>query len=327
MASLKIPCFGETEFYENRENNSSVSVVIPHADRTAFDAYCEKLTQNGYRKREARSIPAHEYAAFQSEDDAVFLNYFETVGELYVVTEERCNYFAYTDHPGTARLSTTLTQMDLADFGMSYVIRLSDGRFLIIDGGRDFETDREKLYKQLVENTPDGQPVVAAWILTHPHSDHFHLFVSFMETYGDRITVEKILYNFPEHDDLERYPDFTRTDKRFDYNTSALAWVPRMLACIEKSGADVYHPHTGQIYKIGNATCEILVCMDDTMHCTNKVNATSPVLRIELEGQVILFATDASFSFASLPQKYGAYLKADILQIPHHGFQSGTAEG
>ena len=47
---------------------------------------------------------------------------------------------------------------------------------------------------------------------------------------------------------------------------------------------------------------------------------------MELCGQVILWATDASFSDAKLPEKFGGYLKSDILQVPHHGLQCGTAE-
>ena len=40
----------------------------------------------------------------------------------------------------------------------------------------------------------------------------------------------------------------------------------------------------------------------------------------------MLWTNDAAFSHAKLPERYGEYLKADILQIPHHGFQSGSAE-
>ena len=42
-----------------------------------------------------------------------------------------------------------ITQIALEDFGMSYVIRLSDGRFIVIDGGRDFEPESDKLFKAL----------------------------------------------------------------------------------------------------------------------------------------------------------------------------------
>ena len=47
---------------------------------------------------------------------------------------------------------------------------------------------------------------------------------------------------------------------------------------------------------------------------------------MEIAGQVILWAADASFSASRLSEKYGKHLKSDILQVPHHGFQGGTVE-
>ena len=60
---------------------------------------------------------------------------------------------------------------------------------------------------------------------------------------------------------------------------------------------------------------------------SGNINAASLVIRMELAGQVILWSTDASYSIAKLPERYGKHLKADILQVPHHGFQCGNAEG
>ena len=48
---------------------------------------------------------------------------------------------------------------------------------------------------------------------------------------------------------------------------------------------------------------------------------------MELAGQVILWGADMPCSEARLAEKYGEYLRADILQVPHHGFQSGEASG
>ena len=46
---------------------------------------------------------------------------------------------------------------------------------------------------------------------------------------------------------------------------------------------------------------------------------------MELGGQVILWASDASFEHSKLVERYGSYLKSDILQVPHHGFGCGSA--
>lgn len=327
MSRIKIPAFGENEFFENRENNGSVVVVIPKAKSEAFSAYSDMLECKGFEKKEFRSTDKQLYAAYFDGESAVFLNFFETVNELYIVIEENCKYFSYTDASTDTCVSPTLTQMGLEDYGMSYVVRLSDGRFVVIDGGRDFEPDREKLYDHLIKTTPHEKPVIAAWIMSHPHSDHFHLFVGFTDSYGDKVVIEKFIFNFPEYDDLEHYPKLASSSSNFDYNNSSVVWIPKMLENIEKIGAPVYTAHTGQIYKIGDATFEILASMDDTIHLSDNINATSLIMRMELAGQTVLWSTDGSYSISKLPEKYGEYLRSDILQVPHHGFQSGTAEG
>jgi len=327
MKKLQIPAFGESEYFENRENDRSVVYMISNVDANAFSAYCDLFAEQGYTQMEQRRTDTHLYAAYVKDAEAIFLNYFGAVRELTLVVETDSPYFTYTDHPTDATVIPQITQMEIADFGMSYVIRLSDGRFIVIDGGRDFAIDREHLFLHLRAASVHEKPIIAAWILSHPHADHFHLFVGFVDQYAEDVVIEKMFFLFPEADDLAHYPKLEKSDPRFDYDNSETTYIRKLHERIERLGLPIYRPHTGQIYRIGDAVCEILGCMDDTLHATQNINAASLVIRMELGGQVIFWATDAPMSVMRLPEKYGDYLKADILQIPHHGFQSGTAEG
>jgi hypothetical protein len=299
---------------------------MENAAAGAFDAYCALLEENGYERKEAYRQDSHRFAAYDDGERGIFLNEYGTIGRLTIVEEENCRYFAYADVYAKNSVPAQITQISLEDFGNSYVIRLTDGRFIVIDGGREFEPEQDKLYRCLSDGAMGKKPVIAAWILTHPHSDHFHCMIGFMERYGDAVTVEKFLFNFPEPDDYAHYPALGNKDKRFEDN-SPTTNIPKMLAAVNASGAAVYTPHTGQRYRIGDAALEILSSMDDTIHCSQNVNASSLVIRMELAGQVILWSADAAYSDTRLAERYGSYLKADILQIPHHGFQSGTAAG
>lgn len=326
MKNLHIPAFGEAEFFENRESGNATAVMIPNADIHAFSKYGRLLEECGFMQKEERRTDTHLYAAYSDGETALFLNWFAATNELYLVTEEHCRYFSYSDQMQSTVTTAEITQLELEDFGMSYVVRISDGRFILFDGGRNFETDRDRLYQHLKDRSVHEKPRIAAWILTHPHPDHFHLFIGFMDKYADDVIIESFLFHFPECTDFAHYPALADTDSRFDYDTSAPAYIPRMLAHMEKTGAPIYTAHTGQIYRIGDAVCEVLASMDDTIHISGNINAISLVIRMELAGQVILWAADASFSITKLPEKYAAHLKADILQVPHHGFQSGTTE-
>ncbi len=318
-----IPVFDETKATVHSINKHSCVLYLEEATEKDRISYCEYFEQHQGIRKEYDKRGGHSYAAYIVENQSVFINYYDSAHILTVVTEECNDYFTYQDFSyQDIRIVPQLTQLSLEDFGMSYAIRLSDGRFIVIDGGWNFEPDVDRLMQCLKEGSPHEKPIIAAWFLTHPHVDHFHCFIGFAEKYGKDVIVEKCFANFPEADDLERFREFSKDDFRVK-NTASQYTIPLMYEKIKQLQAKFYTPHTGQIYKIGDAVCEILSSIDDTIHCSESVNASSLVFKMELAGQTLLWTADTSFEIAKLPQRYGAYLKADILQVPHHGFQCG----
>jgi hypothetical protein len=49
-------------------------------------------------------------------------------------------------------------------------------------------------------------------------------------------------------------------------------------------------------------------------------------MKMELGGQTIFWGADAGFGYSKIPERYGEYLKSDILQVPHHGFGMGDSD-
>ncbi len=326
MLNISFPAFGEQVYTDHIVNSNTCILTISDSTADLFEAYGRLLEENQFVSKEKRYMKEHLFSAYSQGTYAIFLNYYVNTSELMIVVEKESAYFSYVDTMGVERVQAEITQVHLEDFGMSYVVRLSDGRFIIIDGGREFAPDAERLM-QCLRNSGDGnKPVIAAWILTHPHADHYRCFINFVDRFAEEVTIEKVLLNFPEADDFEHYPTLAKEDKRFQSDEKECTNIPRMYERINRTGAAVYTPHTGQTYVIGDAVCEILASMDDTIHCSQNVNATSLVIRMKLAGQVILWTADASFSDARLAERYGTYLAADILQVPHHGFGSGLPE-
>ena len=325
MEELKIPAFGESCIF-NQSSESTRVFLIPEAGEQAFSRYAAQLTAIGYIQKEEKSENAYRYAAFLKGNEGAFLNYFAKTDELFVALESDCRYFDFADMAGAARVAPQITQVSLLDFGMSYVIRLSDGRFLVIDGGFNYEADVEKLYGTLCEGADGEKPVIAAWIMSHPHEDHYMCFIGFMEKHAQDVEIERFMFHFPRHDDVEHYPFLPKDNSRIK-DSSAMRNIPIMRALIETTGAAVFTPHTGQKYCIGDACLEFLATMDDTIHRTKDGNATSLIFRMTLGGQTVLWTGDAGCSHARLAERYGEGLRSDILQVPHHGFQCGTAEG
>ena len=326
MKLLNLSSIFDLDYIENRENNKSCVATFDNVDKKVYSACCDALIDGGFEKKEAYENGNNSFCFFSKDNFSVFVNYYGATREMRIVEEEDCVYFSYSDSFGGNLVSPKITQVKLEDYGMSYVIRLSDGRFIVIDGGRELDADRDSLFKTLKKGANGEKPVIAAWIMTHPHSDHFHCFIPFMDAYADEIVIEKFIFNFPERDDVEHYPALLKQpkhrEKLFEDNTPYTN-IQMMYERISKTGAPIYTAHTGQRYVIGDAKCEILASMDDTIHNSDNINSTSLVIRMELGGQIILWATDSSFEHARLPERYGEYLKSDILQVPHHGFGNG----
>ena len=323
MTDIKIPAFCEVDYTENRENENNVVWTIKNASDGSFSSYVDFFVNNGFQKREVSANEKNLFTALEKENCGVFINYFGNTGELRIVCEENCAYFSFEDNALKCIVKPQITQISLEDFGLSYAIRLSDGRFIVIDGGWNFEPDVDRLFECLKSESPLDKPIISAWILSHPHHDHFHCFIGFMDKYGDDVTLEKCMLNFP---DLTNEVHYKRLTAKNDILGDLYDYLPMMFDRIEKSGAKGFTAHTGQKYKISDAELEILSSIDDTIHLTDNLKSTSLIIKMMLGGQTILWTNDAAFSHARLTERYGEYLKSDILQIPHHGFQSGSAE-
>ena len=230
MKNIKLPAFDEENFFDEIENKNARVITVEGADSTLFDRYCDLFESCGFDRREEKINGKNLYAAFSDGGCGVFVSYYGNIGELSIVLEEDCRYFDYSDEAADASVAPQITQIALEDFGMSYAIRLSDGRFILIDGGREFEPDADKLYRRIKADSPFDTPIIAAWIMSHPHSDHYFCFIPFMNKYADSVKIEKFILNFPEADDYIHYPKLEKY---------SLEYMPRMFELIEKTGAPI----------------------------------------------------------------------------------------
>ncbi len=328
MISVQIPAFGEKEFFDNQINKTARVVLIQNSSECRFSEYCRLLTQDGFQQTELISSPHRRFASFQKNSTGVFVNFFSNTKELQIVVEEECAYFSYTDNCMPETVQPQLTQVKPFYYGLCDVIRLSDGRQVVIDIGDAQEENADTLFSRLKADSPYEKPVIAAWIITHPHCDHFHGFFPFMDKYSDEVVIEKFFFNFPDPDDLEHYPSLDAVQKNLNkwYNTEDKNYsdsIKMFVKRVEDTGAPVYMPHTGQNYRIGDADFWFVGSIDDTIHCSQNINAACLMFMMDLGGQRIFFTGDGSFGDTRLPERYGNELKADIMQVPHHGFGSG----
>ena len=146
MKKLKIPAFGEKQYFDNRMTKNSRVVLFENMGQDSYRAYCDLAASCGYGCKEQFSAPHRSFAAFEKDGAGLFINYFANTAQLQIVLEDVSAYFTYEDKAGESCVTPRITQVFLSDYGLSDVIRLSDGRLIIIDGANVYEKDIDNLF-------------------------------------------------------------------------------------------------------------------------------------------------------------------------------------
>lgn len=198
--------------------------------------------------------------------------------------------------------------------GLCLIFRLSDGRFIVVDGGFNREKDADDLYKLLKNNTPSGMDtIIAAWFITHAHADHHATFASVFPKYRSKVTVENVIFN-------------PALGGVFSPNTNEGTGWREIMSILPAYRAGYIRPHVGDRYYIGDAVVDMLYTVDYHFPDTfTYFNTSSIIFSVKLAGQRIMVTGDgANSSFNKIVDMYGEDLKCDIVQVAHHGSGTGV---
>lgn len=295
--------------------------VVPDAEPSDYDALCARLAETA-EKSESNRIGDSRFffASFAEPAQMLSVQYVPNRHEIRLTSE---NGTAYLDTLPTESgvESTTVTpllsQLSLAhikaDCGMSYILRAADGSFVVIDGGFDDYEESERLFETLCEQSNGRKPRIAAWIVTHLHSDHTDAFCALWEKHKDDILLERVLYHaVPDAFLKSPYPH-----ERFD----------RLLSLLEKDGVALITVHTGMYASFPALDIDFLYAPTDVYpHVFDNFNDTSLIFRVTLADRRILFLGDAMplSSDITAARYAGEELSCTYLQVGHHGYGGGS---
>ncbi|MBO4323401.1 MAG: hypothetical protein J5836_01945 [Clostridia bacterium] len=290
--------------------------------------YADFLEKSGFKKQAEREISAGKecfyninlYYAFTGKGKQLFVFWDASVRSVFI-TAEALGALPET-HPiplGEKRVTATFAQAGLKVGGMCYIVRLSSGEFVVIDGGKHFEEDVDGVYEYLKEHSPFDKPIVALWIFTHSHKDHIGMATLFLEKYSAEVEIKAFSYQFPDCDkisvSMDSVPDMKELIAKLEKNIAAN--YPEAL---------IYALHTGQTYRLFGAEIEILWSVDDTYPSFyTSFNDMSAAMRLKFDsGKTVMIMGDCmSESNKLIAGRYGDYLKSDIMQVVHHGLLGG----
>lgn len=295
-------------------------------------AYAQALLSSGFELYDKNEMPAGDNYikrmniafSFKGEENCVFVFWDASQHTVFVVKTAPVSLPALKNADTSSGKcgKCTLSQIALAAGGMSYVVKLADGAFLVIDGGKTCDGDAENLYKFLKANVDDGnKPRIAMWFFTHAHSDHIGLATRFLKKYNDDVEILAVAHQFPDFDKVS-LPYEPQEEKET---------MLELCRIIRESfpESSVYYMHTGQRYSFCGTVLEVLSSMDNTYPSLYySLNDTSVITRLTFDSgsSVLLLADSTHVLSRQLFHTYGAYLKSDFMQMAHHGFIGGDID-
>ena len=279
-----------------------------------FSAFCDELENIGFVKLYEKESADNLFATYQGEDIYVHTYYTAYSGKIRVITGPLAELAQVSYDTGAEKNYTPyITSIPQPDNGLGLIMRLPDGRFIIVDGGYK---DDDRVYAALRELVPSGKITLAAWFITHPHNDHYRGFTDFITNHStdSSIVIERLMLNFANPESFYAVEDGDKTvewDVNFIYNTIK-EYAPDLT---------ITQVHTGQIIDFGDATMEILYTMEDLMPKElPNINDSSMAIRLEMGGSSFMILGDTCYTSGPIMHKmWGSYLKSDIVQIAHHG--------
>lgn len=252
-------------------------------------------------------VVTSEYAPISSLQGTAADNTGYSTGVTSLLTNIGLYYDAEVDGSGYATTHFN---------GLSFVYRLCDGSFIIIDGGFPSEGNADRLYNVLRKQQVGGGKIqIAAWIFTHDHEDHVGLFKSFSDKYHNQVKIEQFIYNFP-----------SASQGTGGY---ASTYVTPLLAKYYPN-AVVHKAHTGQNYYIRNATITILLAMDtyeplglsgEQSGGNGSYNCSTMVFQVNVNSVKTLFLGDMQDVEKEVFKDMYAesVYQSKIVQVAHHG--------
>lgn len=321
--AAELPTLKAGDFYGIYQSDEDKFVIYTcNVTIKDYDDYIELLKKDGATVMNQYSFESNNYTLFSNDRYSAYVSYLPMENAIRTfVGPADTKYPLQTEATESDASTPSLWQLEIANLvsgangGMSYVIKLTDGSFIVIDGGYNTSDDADNLYKLLKENTDDGKvPTISGWFISHLHEDHYGALIRFSSMYASSTDVKAFYYNFPG-------ASVSASSNSIDSGVAK-----SIVAAMKKwKSAERYDTlHSGMTIGFAGATVDVICTHEDVYPQTfTDGNDTCTVIAVTVAGQRILFLADARDSQSvimtnTIPAKT---LKADIVQFSHHGYE------
>lgn len=320
-------------------------VVIKDATAEEYKTYISALTGKGYTTYSENEIAGSLFSILYTDEYTVNAGYYNNIDEVRIIIEPFEEDTLPTKKSDAAPVTTSqVTMIGLDNLiggeyqknGLCLVYRLSDGSFVIVDGGHseDASVSANDIINALREQSKgyaksDSDIRIAAWIITHPHSDHFGTFVKAYSRFSS-MKIERIFGNFWPEDTFEALKAAKDSFASGKYSSYTQTY-----GIAEKIGADYVVPHVGQVWWFGDTAFEFLYTIESFLpRTTPTFNTSSLIFRTVTtdsagkEYTVMVTGDATGYTMQIIADTFGSELKSDVVQLAHHGsITSGNSGG
>ena len=327
----------------NETDEYSRMQLISRVTEEDFAAYVAKMKAAGYAALFQNAVGQNRYAGFAKDGLTYHIAYLGSAQELRV-SEDRAGVaitdFAYATTGDTEPLlvqyglyydpNNRVTEKTV-NCGMLYIIRLSDNKLVLVDGGHLHQASTEAMegllaFLHQITGTKRGEIIrIAAWYMTHAHGDHVTVLAKLCNRYHDEIALERVMYNIPS---------YQVRSSGYDGNTTTVKVMIR-----------TYYPdvkflklHAGQQFSLSDVGVEVLYTHEDAVGRKQfedaaksgdgvkldigDYNSSSSVVRFTVDGKSVLLLGDISTEAETVMKNNfpASVWKSDAVQVAHHCF-------
>lgn len=320
-------------------------IVIGETNADEYNAYLSALAGEGYKTHSTNDIAGNLFSTLHTEKYTVNAGFYKNSEEVRVIIEPfsentlplaRKDFSAVTTPQLTMIGLDNLIGADYQNNGLCLLYRLADGSFVIVDGGHseDAALSANDIISAMREQSKDyassdSDIRIAAWIITHPHSDHFGTLVKGY-TLFTKFKVERVFGNFWDEGTFEAFKSAKDTFASGKYTTYS-----QTPSIAEKLGAEYVVPHVGQAWWIGGTKFEFLYTLESFLpRSTPTFNTSSLIFRTvttDASGKdykVMVTGDGTGYTMQIIADTFKGELKCDVVQLAHHGsITSGNSGG
>lgn len=202
------------------------------------------------------------------------------------------------------------------DFAMTCIVfKTRTGKLIVVDGGHDDHRDAEHVIRCLESISGGEKPVVAAWLFSHLHADHYGVYAQIYEdpALAKRISVQHVYAYLLSEEQYKAIPGVCEQELS----------VRQMILNCSSLGAQYHQVKRNQQICVDDLMLEVLRIPEPESVQPGQMNLndTSVVYKVHVDGkQTILLPGDGEWitdrDLKKLPDEV---LKSDVVQVAHHG--------